>query len=296
MYVYKITNTINNKQYIGITNDYKRRWSNHRCGNSKNSLVAKAIKKYGIEAFTFELLFSNLSLEDASKKEIELIKEYDTLAPKGYNIAKGGFNGPTNIHRYGANNSNACLTDDEAQYIKDHRNIPEYVLYEDFSEKISYSAFKDIYLDKTYKNIVPHSEIYPFNLEFSNQFTSNNKLSYNEVVQLREQYRQGVYWEDAFQPYRELFYDKWSFWNIYVGNVYKLVMPEVFTDELKKYHAKLGKSGERNGRAKVTYNDVKVIRELHNNGMTNNEIYKLYPQITPTSIRNIINYITWKDN
>lgn len=31
MYVYKITNTINNKVYIGITNNYKKRWSNEKC-------------------------------------------------------------------------------------------------------------------------------------------------------------------------------------------------------------------------------------------------------------------------
>ena len=36
MYVYKITNQINNKIYIGITNNYKKRWSNECC-NSKDS-------------------------------------------------------------------------------------------------------------------------------------------------------------------------------------------------------------------------------------------------------------------
>lgn len=30
MYVYKITNKINNKNYIGITNNYKKRWSNEK--------------------------------------------------------------------------------------------------------------------------------------------------------------------------------------------------------------------------------------------------------------------------
>ena len=64
MYLYKITNIINNKKYIGITNNYKKRWSNHRCGNSKNMVIAKAIKKYGKENFLFEIIKKNLTLEE----------------------------------------------------------------------------------------------------------------------------------------------------------------------------------------------------------------------------------------
>ena len=44
MYVYQITNLINGKIYIGITNDYIKRWSNHRCCNSPNMVIARAIK------------------------------------------------------------------------------------------------------------------------------------------------------------------------------------------------------------------------------------------------------------
>jgi len=295
MYVYQITNLVNNKMYIGITNDYKKRWSNHKNCNSPNMVICKAIKKYGVENFKFELLFDNLSLEGASLKEIELIQDKNTLVPNGYNVAKGGLNMNTGIQRFGESNSNSHLTDEEAQYIKDHRDIPEYVLYEQFSEKISYDAFKQIYLDKTYLNIKPHTQIYPFNLEFSNQFTSNNKLTYNEVVELRNLYKNKVYWRDAFKKFQSIFEDEWSFWNIYVGNKYKYVMPEVFTSELKHYHSGLGKQGELNGRAKLTWEDVHLIRKLHNQGICNKEIYEKYPQITPTSIRNIINNKTWKE-
>ena len=70
MYVYKITNKINNKLYIGITNDYKKRWSNHKCCNSPNMVIARAIKKYGVDNFVFEILFSGLSIEEAEEKEI----------------------------------------------------------------------------------------------------------------------------------------------------------------------------------------------------------------------------------
>lgn len=63
MYVYQITNLINNKLYIGITNDYKKRWSNHKSCNSPNMVICKAIKKYGVNNFKFELLYSNLSIK-----------------------------------------------------------------------------------------------------------------------------------------------------------------------------------------------------------------------------------------
>ncbi len=59
MYVYQITNLINNKKYIGITNNYIKRWSNHKSGNSKNMVIGRAIEKYGIENFKFEILFDN---------------------------------------------------------------------------------------------------------------------------------------------------------------------------------------------------------------------------------------------
>lgn len=296
MFLYQITNNINKKQYIGITNDYKKRWSNHKC--NKTMVIGKAIQKYGVENFTFEVLKSNLSLEQASELEIKLIKEKNTLIPNGYNVAKGGMNNiPVELTaHYGEENGKALLTKEEAQYIKDNRNIPEYVLYEEFADKISYNTFKDVYLDKTYKNIKTTTEIYPFNLEFSNQFTSNNKLTYNEVLQLRSAYEKGVDWEEAFKPYKDRFKDKWSFWNIYYGNKYKLVRPEVFTEENKKRHTQIKnnkKAGSNNGRAVLTEQDVLKIRELHKNGVKNSEIYKRYPQVSSASIRNIINRKTW---
>lgn len=93
-----------------------------------------------------------------------------------------------------------------------------------------------------------------------------------------------------------MFYsDEWTFWNIYYGNRFKLVMPEVFTKENRKKHSSKSKAGERNGRAKLTKEDVINIRRLHSEGKTNSELYALYPQVSPTSIRGITNNKTWKD-
>lgn len=73
-------------------------------------------------------------------------------------------------------------------------------------------------------------------------------------------------------------------------------MPEVFTQENKHYHAGLSKSGELNGRAKLTLKDVKEIRRLSEiEKMSNSEIYKKYPHLSTTSIRNVINCKTWKN-
>lgn len=57
-YIYKITNLINGKSYIGQTNDYKRRFREHREKNYEKSdkLLYKAFDKYGIENFSFEVI------------------------------------------------------------------------------------------------------------------------------------------------------------------------------------------------------------------------------------------------
>lgn len=294
MYLYCITNLINGKQYIGITNNYKKRWSNHKSKSSKG-LTSLAIQKYGVENFKFEILLRDLTVEEANEKEIEYIQNYNTLTPNGYNISIGGGLAPAlDNRRYGADNNNAHLTEEEAQYILDHRDIPIYVLYEDFNEKLSYSAFKNIYHHRTYTNLTTDTPIYPYNVEFSAQFTSGNKLDYGDIVELRERYANLEYWENVYRDYKDLYPDKWTFWQIYTGKKFKLVMPEVFTPENKSKHHSFGCTGEKNGRAKLTEADVLNIRQLHKDGVSNSEIYKLFPQVTPNSIREVINGHTWK--
>lgn len=297
MYVYQITNLINNKKYIGITNDYLKRWSNEKSypkDPKRRQAIQEAIHKYGKENFSFEVLFSHLSIEDAVWKEEQLIQELNTLVPNGYNVDQGGKYHPNHQPKWGAENGNALLTEEEAQYIKDHRNIPAYVLFEEFSDRISYETFLKCYNHKTYKNLIPKVEPYPHNREFSSQFTSA-KLEYPEVVELREKYSQGVYWKTLYnEKYKEIYKNPMSFWNVYNGKSYVYVMPEVFTEENKKLHACLARGGENNGKSTLKEEDVRNIRRLNRDGVSNKELYELYPQVTPTTIRDIIHYKTWK--
>ena len=296
MYVYLITNKINNKKYVGITNDYKKSWANHKCCNNPTMAIAKAIKKYGAENFNFELIEENVPLEKIDEKEIYYIKLYESHVStgKGYNISKGGRYNIENSVRIGTDNGRALLNEEQVKYIKSHRDLPEMILYEQFSDIITYNTFKKIYLNKTYKNIEPTVEPYPFNFEFSCQF-NKGKLTYSEVVELRQQYNNKVFWKEAYTDYYKSLYDEMTFWNIYNGNRYKLVMPEVFTEENKRFQSSRSRAGEQNGRAKLTQTDVDLIRKLfESKEKTRKEIQLMYPQVTAHTINDIIAYRTWK--
>jgi group I intron endonuclease len=96
-YIYKITNQISKKCYIGETlktNPYLR-WNEHKRKIEQGigcPALQDAVKKYGIENFTFEILIICFD-EDRYKFEIEYIKKYNSIAPNGYNLTKGGEGG-----------------------------------------------------------------------------------------------------------------------------------------------------------------------------------------------------------
>ena len=69
-YVYKITNLINHKVYIGVSNNPQKRWKEHCKGNVKYySMISAAIKKYGETNFCFEILSQFEDREDALREE-----------------------------------------------------------------------------------------------------------------------------------------------------------------------------------------------------------------------------------
>ena len=297
MYLYKITNKINNKIYIGITNNITKRWANEKSYPSdpkRRQVIQEAIHKYGKENFIFEVLKKGLSIEEAVRLEEEEIIKNNSLVPNGYNVDKGGSYHPNYTKYCGADNGNAKLSQEEAQYILDNRDLPIYILYDQFSDRIAYDTFRKIYHHQTYKNLNTNKEIYPYNREFACQFTSG-PLEYDDVVRLRIRYNNGEYWRDVFEDYKWAYKDEYTFWNVYYGNRYKLVMPEVFTKENRHHHSSLSKQGHLNGRAKLTPEDVIKIRKLWKEGITRQQLYDMYPQVNPSTIRGVINNKTWKN-
>lgn len=92
-YIYKITNTINQKSYIGKTiNSITERWKEHK-NDSKRSYckdrpLYRAMNKYGIENFTIEQV-EEVDVKDLSNREIYWIEHYHTFS-NGYNATLGG--------------------------------------------------------------------------------------------------------------------------------------------------------------------------------------------------------------
>lgn len=88
--VYKHTSP-SGKVYIGITSKNPiKRW-NGGLGYLNNEYFSRAIVKYGWDNFKHEILFCDLSKEDAEAKEIELISLYRSDERAfGYNIQHGG--------------------------------------------------------------------------------------------------------------------------------------------------------------------------------------------------------------
>ena len=101
-YIYKYTNLINNKKYIGQTNNFKRRVREHKsCSFNPKSVnyddkIHQAIRKHGYDNFKIEvveIINDVLDYELVNEREQYWIKEEQSLLTQwGYNVLEGGKN------------------------------------------------------------------------------------------------------------------------------------------------------------------------------------------------------------
>lgn len=97
--IYRITNLINKKNYIGQTIDASKRWWQHKNEARKaepSMIINKAMKKYGISNFKFEIIASCWNYQNANEVETLLVKQYEShiSTGKGYNVSNGGNTAP----------------------------------------------------------------------------------------------------------------------------------------------------------------------------------------------------------
>lgn len=95
--IYAITNTKNNKMYIGQSKDIMSRWEQHLKSiefNKNDSIeLYKAMKEYGVSNFAFSIL-EKCSLEELDEKEVFYINKHRSFIGfedcNGYNMTLGG--------------------------------------------------------------------------------------------------------------------------------------------------------------------------------------------------------------
>lgn len=196
MWVYKITNLVNKKCYIGITSNLEYRWHCHRKALNysylKNPLYS-AMRKYGIENFKFEVIEADIQdTITLGKKERFYIKKYNShVSNGGYNLTWGG-----ERSQYDANPRTSLTVEDVIEirttYSKGTIGVSE--CWKQYSNKISYSAFEKIWEGTTWKGIM--DSVYTNeNKKRQNCFKSNrgdkngNAIYTNEeVLNIRKYY------------------------------------------------------------------------------------------------------------
>jgi len=94
-YIYKITNLVNGKVYVGqTTKTIAKRWSQHKAaaiGSRKNKqVISRAIEKYGESNFKIEEIYIARNQDVLDDNEKYFIRIFNCSNPIGYNTRPGG--------------------------------------------------------------------------------------------------------------------------------------------------------------------------------------------------------------
>lgn len=205
--IYKITKISNGKSYIGQSNNIERRFKEHQQkGASSKIPLDIAIQKYGIHAFTYEIL-EECSLDKLNEREKYWINYYDTIN-NGYNCLPGG-----EQQTIGENNGHSKLTEKDIITIRkayaNHQKQKE--VYEKYKDIISFSYFQNIWQGQSWSHIMPevftqeNKDYYIYQNSVGSK-SASAQFTDNEVINIRKRYVN----ESAKQIYQD-YKDKVSY-------------------------------------------------------------------------------------
>lgn len=199
--IYRITNKINQKIYIGKSKSIQDRWKEHIYESTQGSerALCRAFRKYGIDNFSFEII-ELIPIEQydklSSEREKFWISHFDSFKT-GYNMTEGGDGGhPKGIYIGGFGDS-AQATEEEVREIRTaYKNLePKHQVYERYKDHITANAFEKIWLNKSWQGIMPeiytkeNAEAHRHTKKPSN--TNSAKLTKDQVLKIRQRYDNG---------------------------------------------------------------------------------------------------------
>lgn len=164
--IYMYLNKINGHKYIGYTNNFSRRYNDHKSSSFNpndrdyNEVIHKAIRKYGLENFDYLILEEcENNTKILKEREQYWIKKYNTYHNKeDYNQTPGGDGvGFNNVHK-GEDHGKALLTEKDVifcrqEYQKGSRSRDIYEKF--FKDKITYSGFLRMWHGENWKHVMP---------------------------------------------------------------------------------------------------------------------------------------------
>ena len=224
--IYKITNKLNNRSYIGCSKNVEKRWVEHKykayaktpSNKEYEKALYRAIRKYGVNSFDFEVL-EECKKDEMYEKEIGYISKYNTFK-NGYNETPGGEGVKDNS---GERHSKTSLTNEEVFYIREcyNNHLEQKEVYKQFKDRIGLSGFKKIWNGYSWQKI--HMDVYTeenkqyyiFKRNSNGGKRSNAKLTPEEVRDIRIRKKNGDNMKDVYNSYSKLTYG--SFKNLWSG-------------------------------------------------------------------------------
>lgn len=200
--IYKITNKLNNKVYIGQSNNIERRYKEHFNCKQPKQKIDQAIQEDGKQNFSFEVI-EECDETNLTEREKYWIQYYDSFN-NGYNMTKGGQNEYC---------GNPILTKDDVINIRiaynNHKKRDD--VYELYADKITKDGFYHIWDGSRWQSIMP--EVYTEENKLFHkqrgQFSAGGqhpfaKLTDEEVINIRTRYiteTASQIWQDYKEQY-----------------------------------------------------------------------------------------------
>jgi len=215
--VYKITNSITGKFYIGSSSHIFKRWKSHlqRFKNPSDKEYNKKLyvdmRKYGSKNFIFEII-TICNPTDLIKLENMFIKKMDAYN-KGYNE-----------NHIGEHHGRSMLTELDVITIRNrYANHESYkTVYNDYRDKISESGFHKIWNGYNWKHVSmnvytdENKYFHSHNTGLSGEYNPRSLLTENDVKYIRTSKKEGKDKNEIFNQYKNKI-SKGYFSNIWYG-------------------------------------------------------------------------------